>query len=291
MIFQHKLLVESYLNLLLRVLSFLSVILALFHFGFNLTPNQQYTLVIAVRFIVIAFIVQEILRWFIMTEPLWKFLRSRWSETFILLLLIVSYLQRDTLSQMSEVLMPGFRAEDLLLSYLFVTQAVVAYGQIIQFLRESNILSKIPLGPSQLFVAGFAIPIALGTLLLKLPAAAYVPINWIDALFMATSAFCVTGLTVFPINEVLTPTGLVILAGLIQLGGLGIMTLTMGLSVFFGGRLSVRERMYLGDLLAEERMGEVVKLLRKITYVTLFLEVAGGLAREDLCQLQTLSLL
>jgi trk system potassium uptake protein TrkH len=112
---------------------------------------------------------------------------------------------------------------------------------------------------------------------LKLPAAAYVPINWIDALFMATSAFCVTGLTVFPINEVLTPTGLVILAGLIQLGGLGIMTLTMGLSVFFGGRLSVRERMYLGDLLAEERMGEVVKLLRKITYVTLFLEVAGGL--------------
>jgi hypothetical protein len=135
MIFQHKLLVESYLNLLLRVLSFLSVILALFHFGFNLTPNQQYTLVIAVRFIVIAFIVQEILRWFIMTEPLWKFLRSRWSETFILLLLIVSYLQRDTLSQMSEVLMPGFRAEDLLLSYLFVTQAVVAYGQIIQLLE------------------------------------------------------------------------------------------------------------------------------------------------------------
>ncbi len=98
----------------------------------------------------------------------------------------------------------------------------------------------------------------------------------VDALFTATSAVCVTGLIVVDTATVFTPTGQMILLGLIQIGGLGIMTVTAFFSLMTGQRLSGREQVLLSDMLETNRLAHLGLLLRNIFLTTFFIEACGA---------------
>lgn len=89
--------------------------------------------------------------------------------------------------------------------------------------------------PAQLFTFSFIMIILTGCLLLMAPFSTQVPINFIDALFTATSAVCVTGLTTLDTGTAFTPIGHFIIILLIQIGGLGILTFTNYFAYFFKG--------------------------------------------------------
>ncbi len=95
-------------------------------------------------------------------------------------------------------------------------------------------------GP-QLLVLSFAALILAGTVGLKVLPGLYVgpPLGWLDALFTATSAVCVTGLTVVDTATHFTPAGQLLILLLIQLGGLGMMTLSTAIILALGGRLTL----------------------------------------------------
>lgn len=76
----------------------------------------------------------------------------------------------------------------------------------------------------------------LGTVLLKLPIATTEPITWIQSLFTATSAITVTGLVVVDTGTAFTPFGQVVIAFLIQCGGLGLMTFAIVTLLALGGK-------------------------------------------------------
>ena len=125
------------------------------------------------------------------------------------------------------------------------------------------------------FIFSFALLIVLGALLLKTPWVmnSRVALDWSDALFTATSAVCVTGLTVVPTSEFNLGGQLIILL-LIQLGGLGIMTLSATILLALGRNMS------LGSTLIYSTLNESVprrteELLRTITYYTLVIEAVG----------------
>lgn len=100
----------------------------------------------------------------------------------------------------------------------------------------------------RLLAAGFLFLIALGAVLLSLPAASvHNNISVLDALFTATSAVCVTGLIVVDTGSDFTLFGQIVILALIQLGGLGIMTFTAVATQFFGGKLSFRSQAVLSD--------------------------------------------
>ncbi len=90
--------------------------------------------------------------------------------------------------------------------------------------------------PSLIFASSFLIFILIGSALLMLPRATYHGISFIDALFTATSATCVTGLVSVDVSSTFTPEGLFIIIMLIQIGGLGVMTLTSFFAMFFMGK-------------------------------------------------------
>ncbi len=94
-------------------------------------------------------------------------------------------------------------------------------------------------------VLGFASAIAVGTVLLMLPISKQGPggANFVDALFTATSAVCVTGLTTVDTVLHWTPFGQVVIMLLIQLGGLGIMIFASLIGLVLARKLSVRSRM------------------------------------------------
>jgi trk system potassium uptake protein TrkH len=141
------------------------------------------------------------------------------------------------------------------------------------------VLRRRGLTPAQLIVVSFAAAIAVGTALLRLPAAHApgVPIGWIDALFTATSAVCITGLAVVDTGRDWSPLGQFVILLLIQVGGLGILTVGTLVALLTGRRLGFRDRLNLQRQLNALQVGGVVRLVRSIVLVVLTVEISGAL--------------
>ncbi len=129
----------------------------------------------------------------------------------------------------------------------------------------------------RIIVYGFLALIALGTGLLKLPVSTLEGISWIDAFFVSVSCVSVTGLATVDVPATFTHFGQAVMMGLIQLGGLGIMTVTtlaallVGQRVGFRGLLAVREEMENVDSLRN-----TLRLLGQIAAITFAVELVGA---------------
>lgn len=149
--------------------------------------------------------------------------------------------------------------------------------QSITFRHKNNKLLN--LAPTKIIVLSFAILILLGTLLLMLPMASRdgKSIGFINALFTATSASCVTGLVVVDTYNHWTIFGQLVIISLIQVGGLGIVTMASFFSVLLGRKMSIR-----GMVLAQESINHfsfegILRLIRRVITVTFGIELIGAL--------------
>jgi len=132
--------------------------------------------------------------------------------------------------------------------------------------------------PTILFVLSFLLLILLGTILLFLPnSTTDSHLNFVDALFTATSAVCVTGLSAFDVSIKFTHFGQTVILVLIQLGGLGIMTFTGFFGYFFSGGFSYKNQLMYTELLSEDKIGSVISTLSKIVFITLLFEAIGAI--------------
>lgn len=126
--------------------------------------------------------------------------------------------------------------------------------------------------------AGFALIILLGAGLLMLPAAsAEMPLSFGEALFTAISATCVTGLTLIDTGRRLTVLGQAILLLLIQVGGLGFMTLAAGLFQSARRRISLHDRLILEDTVGHGAAQTTRDMARAAVRLTFGVEGAGAL--------------
>jgi trk system potassium uptake protein TrkH len=143
--------------------------------------------------------------------------------------------------------------------------------------RALKTARSMPAGPFTL-ILGFALLVAMGTLLLMLPVAttARQGAQFTTALFTATSAVCVTGLVVVDTRDYWSAFGETVILVLIQLGGLGFMTSATLLLVLMGRRISLRQRMVTAETLGRLGVEHVGTLIRKIVVVTLAIEATGA---------------
>ena len=152
---------------------------------------------------------------------------------------------------------------------------IVPVGLRLLRVTRARILQNVR--PGTLFVATFALAILGGMLMLKTPNATTGGISWLDALFTSTSAVCVTGLAVVDTEHALTPQGQVILLLLIQVGGLGIMTLTYFMALVVGQGISLRDRARISELFSDDNLGAMGQLIGKVVLITLLIEAAGAI--------------
>ena len=131
---------------------------------------------------------------------------------------------------------------------------------------------------SLILIYGFAGLIAIGTVLLLLPAATRTgeSTRFIDAFFTATSAVCVTGLVVVDTATHWSLFGQAVILALIQLGGFGFMTTATMFLLMFGRRIGLRERLMVGESLGMERFGGLVRIVWQMAVFTLIAEVTGA---------------
>lgn len=131
---------------------------------------------------------------------------------------------------------------------------------------------------AQVMAFGFAAIILLGGLLLMLPVCnrSGQSIPFLNALFTSTSATCVTGLVVYDTYTQFTFWGQLIILLLIEIGGLGFMTVALLFSMALGRRIGLKERSLLAETVSAMQIGGVVRLLRHVLLGTLFFEGAGA---------------
>lgn len=129
--------------------------------------------------------------------------------------------------------------------------------------------------PPAVLAAGFALLIAVGSLLLLLPFATRVPIGPVEAFFTATSAVTVTGLIVVDTATRFTGFGQAVIAGLIQLGGVGLMAFAVLSLLVAGGRPALRFQLLIGEALGKTRLGDAARVVRVTFLFALLFEVIG----------------
>lgn len=134
------------------------------------------------------------------------------------------------------------------------------------------------LRPPQIMVLGFGLVIATGTLLLSLPVASQTghPVAVIDALFTATSATAVTGLTTVDTQTTYSLFGELVILALIQTGGLGFMTLSTLVALLIGKRITLRERLVMQEAMNQLTVEGVVRLSKYVLVFTLLAEGLGA---------------
>ena len=140
--------------------------------------------------------------------------------------------------------------------------------------------SRMRLSNLQIVALGYFLVILTGTLLLMLPISTQEgqpPTSVLDALFTAVSASCVTGLVVVDTGTHWTVFGQLVILGLIQIGGLGFMTISLGFLLLMRKRIGLRHREVMVESINSMQLGGIVRLTRKILYGTLLFEGLGAL--------------
>lgn len=143
----------------------------------------------------------------------------------------------------------------------------------------ARIAAQMRLNPARVLLLSFFGAIAAGTFLLMLPAATvdHLGAGFLDAMFTATSATCVTGLIVQQTGTYFTGYGQTVILLLIQVGGLGIMTLSTLFVMIVGVRLGVRQEEQMRGMLESSSPLEMYTLIAQIIRITLFFEALGAL--------------
>ncbi|MHB1485484.1 MAG: TrkH family potassium uptake protein [Saccharofermentanales bacterium] len=143
----------------------------------------------------------------------------------------------------------------------------------------TRVITRVQNKPARLITLSFFFVILVGSLLLTLPAASSTGVShgFLKALFTATSATCVTGLVVLDTATSWTLFGQLVIIGLIQIGGLGLVTITTFFFTLFRRKMGLKTMVVAQECTSSFSLEEVRNLLRKIISVTLSIEAIGGI--------------
>lgn len=130
--------------------------------------------------------------------------------------------------------------------------------------------------PSLLLATSFLFFIIIGSFMLMMPKCTTGDLDYVDSLFVSTSAVCITGLTPVDVAATFTPFGILILSILIQIGGLGVMTFTSFFAMFFSGNTSIYSQMMVKDMIYSKTINSLLPTLLYILGFTLVIEVIGA---------------
>lgn len=186
-------------------------------------------------------------------------------------IIVVAYFLIVALSRLSGVTWVNYLVKD---EWLYLGIGIVFLSELS---KSSLFFDNFYFNPTILFVISFIGLILVGTVLLMLPRTTLeAPLGFVDAFFMATSAVCITGLSVTDISTNFSLFGQAIIMLLIQVGGLGIMTFTGFFGYFFSGGFSFKNQLMFGEILGEKKLNDVVSTLLNIIFITLLFELIGG---------------
>lgn len=168
-------------------------------------------------------------------------------------------------------------------SMVIFLKGYLIFQLLIVFAKFNTWFTLSVIHPARGIIIGFLMAIITGAILLSLPCASYKDNfpnfghNFVENLFTATSAVCVTGLIVRDTATEYTPFGQLIIMILIQLGGLGIITFGTVFALLVGSQITLREASIVKDLYSEQAIGQIRRVVKFIILTTLAIELLGAI--------------
>jgi potassium uptake TrkH family protein len=271
---------DRLLGRMLIVAAILAAASLVAQYGFYLPQKHLGYLIDLDVAIIVFFIAENILRLAISRERL-AYLRSHWLDfAFIALFSFqIVALRFFAESEIVSSFLAKLNIRSLTKAYIIAVQLYIGAVLFTKTIDANRSIARLNLSAPQLVILSFAAAIGVGTLLLLLPRATNTgqSMPFLDALFTATSATCVTGLIVVDTGSYFSRFGQGIILFLIQLGGLGIMSLVAFSAVVMGRGIGMKQRAVMKDILSSDFIGEVTKLLRNIVLITGACELVGVL--------------
>ena len=138
---------------------------------------------------------------------------------------------------------------------------------------------KFSFSTTQIILLSFLITILLGSLLLSLPvsSASGQPVSYIDALFTATTSTCVTGLVTLPTFSTWSLFGQIVILFMIQIGGLGVITIMSGLMLMLHKKMNISDRLLIQDAFNLNTMAGLSKFIKSVLLGTILVEGVGAI--------------
>jgi potassium uptake TrkH family protein len=257
----------------------LAVVSLILEYGFYLGESEERLLHLIDLAIVTAFVADAVIRFFLARDKV-SFLTSRWPGLAIAVLLVSQFL--IVAHFQGQGLLPAFLEARSVFSlakgYIIVLQLYLVAMIIVQAVRANRRVAAYRLHPARTVILSFLLIIFFGTLLLLTPrATGENRLELIDAVFSATSAVCVTGLIVVDTGSFFTQFGQGVMLTLIQIGGLGLITLTAFFAIVVRRGLGVRESLVLRGMFSFESVGRIGTTLRVMIGVTFLMEGLGAI--------------
>ena len=278
LLYQNKLL-QPYVRILLRMMAVLTYMASLllivgvvYEHGFPLSATDISHLKILYKAVWIIFLIDVTLHIFLEYKGTKKnFRKLAWILSWLLYLTLVPVIfhrpdEEGAILYVWDFLGSKLYHIPLLLLFSFLN---LSNGLVRLLGRRTN--------PSLILAVSFFVIILIGTGLLLLPRCTVegVVLSWVDALFTSTSAVCVTGLVPVDVSATFTPMGLTVIILLIQVGGLGVMTLTSFFAMFFMGNTSWYNQLVVRDMVSSNSLGSLLSTLLYILGFTMVIEGAG----------------
>ncbi len=267
------------------VLDFLSIIAALvgvaallFDHGFENTERNSAAIHFMFRSVIVFYYVKFFLGYLYSFSPK-KYFRE-YRVNGILLGIILCVLIYDATSPVfvNDLLKTVLDVDNPRMFSVVVEQVSFVILLIIEIGRASSFLPSMQMSAQKLFVLSFVVLILSGTGLLMLPKMTVEGVNlhFVDALFTATSASCVTGLSTVDIAMYFTLRGQIIIMFLAQLGGLNIITFATFFLILSKKSIGIKNQALIKDSLDERNFSDSMRLLKEIFYSTFIIEGVGA---------------
>ena len=276
----HQKYVAPLINTALGVISFFAYLASLFmivsavlEFGFRLTERQAEELNWLYFWVWITFLIDRGSHLLMMRRG---YLKSEysflgWCTNALLMLTLIPIVVELARIDDSYGIMSILNNRVFHVTVLFLVSLIDLSDGLIRLMgRKMN--------PAMMLAISFMVFILIGSGLLMMPRCVQpgVSLSWIDSLFTATSAVCVTGLTTIDVSTTFTCLGQLVVMVLIQVGGLGVMTITSFFALFFMGNTSLYDQVLVRDMVSSKSLSSLWSTLLNIFGFTALIEMAGA---------------
>lgn len=269
--------IQQVINTITPVFGIAAFISLFLKYGFHISEAWLENLLILDEIIAGVFVVTLLIN-FAISDRKWQYVRQSPVEFILLTLFIVSIIAEEVISiEEPHYLIKRSTSHSFIKLYFIIIQIYIVFNGIISLAKTREKWLFFSLNPARIMVISYGIVIVTGMFLLKLPKATYDGITWVDAFFTSTSAVCITGLTTLNVSTVFTFEGQVVILFLIQLGGLGIITLTSFIALFIQKGFRLRDQVIVQEVLDSENLSSLTSILKAIVTITFISELIGAL--------------
>jgi trk system potassium uptake protein TrkH len=253
--------IEKIFRFFLALLSSIILILILFKYGYNLPFPAYKNIILLVNILLLASYLASFTFCYFSYKSKIEFFQKSSLDFILIFAILFASIDIETIAI-------------LIMSRNFISYFNLAFRTPL----IKRFLATLYTNPAQLTLFSFFSIIVIGTYLLTMPAATATPsgASMTTALFTATSATCVTGLAVVDTGSFFSLFGQIVILLLIQIGGLGIMTLSTSLTLVFGRRMGIREKVTLQEIFEVPDAQTLRRIIIDIIKFTFWIESIGA---------------